>query len=244
MICKNCGHDNIVEAKFCEECGTALEAQKQYEQPVKKQSNTHIVLISVIIVVCLIAGVAGFFFVRINNAKKEEAAKVERQLKEQLEEEKKKAEAAKDALTNKEIEEAKKEAEKAKEEADAAKKEAKAAKEASEKKAENKSSTNSNASSGYMISYSHQRILTSSDIKGMSLREINYAKNEIYARKGRIFQSPELSNYFNSKSWYRGTIQPENFSNDLLSDTEKKNAEFLSDVEFSMSSSGYQLDAN
>ena len=52
----------------------------------------------------------------------------------------------------------------------------------------------------------------------------------------------ELQNYFNSKSWYYGTIEPENFDVSLLTDVEKKNAEFLSDVEFSISANGYQLD--
>lgn len=94
----------------------------------------------------------------------------------------------------------------------------------------------------YIIPYSDTAILTYSDISGLSLQEINYAKNEIYARKGRRFQSAELQNYFNSKSWYRGTVAPEDFSDSMLSDIEKRNAEFLSEVEFGMAPNGYQLD--
>ena len=82
------------------------------------------------------------------------------------------------------------------------------------------------------------------DIKNLSLQQVNYAKNEIYARKGRQFQSVELQNYFNSKSWYKGTISPSAFSESLLSDVEKKNVELLKNREFSMDSRGYQLDQN
>lgn len=97
---------------------------------------------------------------------------------------------------------------------------------------------------GYILPDSSSRILTESDIQGMSLQEINYAKNEIYARKGRRFKSAELQNYFNSKSWYRGTVDADAFSESLLSDVERKNADFLAGVEFGMAPNGYQLDAN
>lgn len=97
-------------------------------------------------------------------------------------------------------------------------------------------------SNDYVIPHSDTVLLTNSDVAGLSLQEINYAKNEIYARHGRRFKSQELQNYFNSKSWYNGTIAPENFTNSMLSSVEQKNAAFLSDVEFSMSPNGYQLD--
>lgn len=100
----------------------------------------------------------------------------------------------------------------------------------------------SRLSDSYIIPESNQRLLTYSDVQYLTLQEINYAKNEIYARHGRRFQSAELQNYFNTKSWYNGTIAPENFSDSLLSSVEQKNAAFLRDVEFSISSNGYQLD--
>ena len=96
----------------------------------------------------------------------------------------------------------------------------------------------------YIISDSNSKILTSSDISGMSAKELNYAKNEIYARHGRKFASSELQTYFESKSWYEGKYEPSdfdsNYSASMLSDTEKKNAEFLNSAE--ESAGGYQLD--
>ena len=100
----------------------------------------------------------------------------------------------------------------------------------------------------YILPESNSRYLIDSDIDGMSLREINYAKNEIYARHGRKFKSEELQTYFDSKSWYTGKYEPEdfdeNYSSSMLNTYEKKNAEFLRDKEFSIDPNGYQLDAN
>ncbi len=97
--------------------------------------------------------------------------------------------------------------------------------------------------SDYIIPDSNSRYLTMADVEGLSLREINYAKNEIYARHGRRFASKELQNYFNSKSWYKGTVDAENFDGSVFNAYERANADFLSEVEFSIDSKGYQLDA-
>ena len=105
-----------------------------------------------------------------------------------------------------------------------------------------KSTGNSGSNSDYILPQSSSQVLTNSDISGLSLQQLNYAKNEIYARHGRKFDSPELQNYFNSKSWYHGTVNPSDFNNSMLSDVEKKNAEFLSNAEKAMDPNGYQLD--
>lgn len=101
--------------------------------------------------------------------------------------------------------------------------------------------------SEYVIEDSASRYLTDADVKGLTLQEINYAKNEIYARHGRRFNSKELQDYFDSTSWYVGKYSPEdfdqNYSGKMLNDYEKKNAEFLRDKEFAINPNGYQLDA-
>lgn len=104
-----------------------------------------------------------------------------------------------------------------------------------------KANTMSNTSE-YILPNSDSILLTSADVSGLSLQQINYAKNEIYARHGRLFDSPELQKYFNSKDWYSGRIDASSFNDSMLSDIEKKNAEFLSSVEFGISADGYQLD--
>ena len=99
-----------------------------------------------------------------------------------------------------------------------------------------------NGDSDYILPDSDKRYLTMADVEDLTLQEINYAKNEIYARHGRRFNSAELQNYFDSKSWYNGTISPGSFSSSVFNQYESKNAEFLSEVEFARDSRGYQLD--
>lgn len=96
--------------------------------------------------------------------------------------------------------------------------------------------------SEYIFADSSDRLLTDADIRGMSAKELNYAKNEIYARHGRIFNSQELADYFKSKSWYEGTRSPSYFDDhgdSILSETEKKNIEFLKKAEEALQPGGY-----
>ena len=97
----------------------------------------------------------------------------------------------------------------------------------------------------YIIPDSNSRYLSEADIRNMSIQQINYAKNEIYARHGRIFVSNELKNYFESKSWYQGTIDGATFDKNYknyFNQYEITNTEFLSKIEFSMEDGGYKLD--
>ncbi len=90
----------------------------------------------------------------------------------------------------------------------------------------------SGTSSGYIIPDSSSRYLTYSDIAGMSKSTLRLARNEIYARHGYIFESSDLSNYFNSKSWYRGTISKKNFNDEtMLTSVERANVAFIKKYE-------------
>ncbi|MCD8181643.1 MAG: YARHG domain-containing protein [Firmicutes bacterium] len=80
----------------------------------------------------------------------------------------------------------------------------------------------------YVLPESGIRLLTDSDISGMSKYDLALARNEIYARHGRKFQTAEYSEYFSSKSWY--SLNPNyNYSDDdsNLNDIEIKNVQFL-----------------
>ncbi len=104
---------------------------------------------------------------------------------------------------------------------------------------------NEDLTADYIIPDSDTKLLDDADIEGMSARELNYAKNEIYARHGRIFDSTELREYFESKSWYEGVYTADEFdeiSGSVLNSTEKANAEFLSEAENELEPGGYKLD--
>lgn len=171
--------------------------------------------------------------------KEEQLAKLQEEKRQAKEEEQAKvAEAQKAKVQSEEEEQAKTEkAEAQKAKAQAEKEEqAKAAKEKNVKKKKKK------AASKYVIDGSDSRYLTYSDVENLSLKQINYAKNEIYARRGRKFQSRELQEFFDGKTWYEGTVEPGEFQESMLNDYERKNAYFLKDIEFAMDSRGYQLD--
>lgn len=112
----------------------------------------------------------------------------------------------------------------------------------SQSSTQNASAEDSSANS-YILPDSNKRLLTENDIEGMSAKELNYAKNEIYARHGRMFKSSELQNYFKSKSWYKEVYAADDFDDQgdsILSETERKNIEFLRDAEYALKPGGYQ----
>ena len=183
-----------------------------------------------LIVVIVIGGiaVAAFFFIRPRYEAYKEAKAVEEQ-----EEQKRLAKEADEAKAASEAEEKRIAEEKAK------------------KEAEEKSITPTpmptntqvpDSSDGYIIADSNSRYLTEADVKEMSIQQVNYAKNEIYARRGRKFLSNELMSYFSSKSWYNGTIEPDAFNSSMFNQYELANVEFLAKIEKSMNPNGYQLD--
>ncbi|MBQ3470843.1 MAG: YARHG domain-containing protein [Clostridia bacterium] len=74
-------------------------------------------------------------------------------------------------------------------------------------------SSMTNYSGDYILANSGTKLLTESDIRGLSKYDLALARNEIYARHGRKFQTPEYSSYFAGKSWYK--INPNyNYSDD------------------------------
>ena len=85
----------------------------------------------------------------------------------------------------------------------------------------------STENSDYIIPDSNSRYLTRADLTSLSAEELRLARNEIYARRGRRFKDASLQSYFDSKSWYHGAIAPDNFTDSMLSDCEKKNAELI-----------------
>ena len=94
----------------------------------------------------------------------------------------------------------------------------------------------------YILANSAKQLLKPEDIKELTVMELNYAKNEIYARHGRKFQSRELQTYFEGKSWYKGIYESSQFNEGSLTQIEKKNAELLAKREFDLQPGGYLLD--
>ena len=79
----------------------------------------------------------------------------------------------------------------------------------------------------YIIPESSKRLLTEEDLEGLSPEQLRLARNEIFARHGRIFGSSDLQEYFESKSWYKGIADSDEFQDSLLSEIESKNVDFI-----------------
>ena len=82
----------------------------------------------------------------------------------------------------------------------------------------------------YILSESSSRYYSEEELSSLTDKEVLFALNEIYARKGRIFTGEEFRRYFESKSWYNGTIPAEEFDanqNERFNEYEKANINLL-----------------
>lgn len=87
------------------------------------------------------------------------------------------------------------------------------------------------ASGGYILPDSATRRLTQADVADLTWEQCCLARNEIYARHGRIFQTPQIAAYFEAQSWYRGTVPAASFDSNTLSPVEHANVDFLAGYE-------------
>lgn len=85
--------------------------------------------------------------------------------------------------------------------------------------------------SDYILPESDSRYLSKKDLAGLSAYECRLARNELYARHGRLFNDRELQAYFDNKEWYRGTIKPSNFNENILNDYEVYNRDLIVEYE-------------
>ena len=65
-----------------------------------------------------------------------------------------------------------------------------------------------------------QRLLSASDLRGLSKSDLGIMRNEIFARHGYIFTTSKWKNYFSNQSWYTPRYSD---VNSLLSNIEQQN---------------------
>lgn len=74
--------------------------------------------------------------------------------------------------------------------------------------------------------------MSQSEVNKMNRSELNLALNEIYARRGRIFNNSSLSSYFNAQSWYTPKYSEDEFAEKVtFNDYENKNIEMILDAQ-------------
>ena len=75
----------------------------------------------------------------------------------------------------------------------------------------------------YFIEHSDSQVFTRADIEGFDDEMCMYARNGVYARSGRKFQDPDLQRYFEQFSWYVPTVEPADFTPDMLNACQNQN---------------------
>lgn len=85
----------------------------------------------------------------------------------------------------------------------------------------------------YLLPDSAVRYLTEDDLKGLTWEQCCLARNEIFARHGRIFVTPQIAAYFQGKDWYHGTVSAAAFDESVFNQFEKANISFISNYESS-----------
>lgn len=68
------------------------------------------------------------------------------------------------------------------------------------------------------------KLISSQMLHGLSLHELRLLRNEVYARHGRQFQAPWLSQHFYSQEWYQPS---DTFKDEDLSGPDKENVETI-----------------
>lgn len=80
----------------------------------------------------------------------------------------------------------------------------------------------------FLIPFSGYQKLVKKDLEDFSNLDLKKARNEIYARYGRVFVSQDMACYFAKQSWYKENPK---FSEKLLSPVEISNAVFILNYE-------------
>ena len=83
--------------------------------------------------------------------------------------------------------------------------------------------------SDYILPDCDSRYYSQKELSALSEEQLKLARNEIYARHGYIFQKGDTKNYFDSKSWYRGTVSE--VTDDMLNEYEIANRDLIISIE-------------
>lgn len=108
-------------------------------------------------------------------------------------------------------------------------KESKAAAEPEDKNADNNEVAT--ITDDYVLPDSSSRTYSESELKELTNYELYIARNEIFARHGRMFNNEDLKEYFSSKDWYKPTVSADEFDESVFNSAEKKNIETMAKIE-------------
>ena len=220
MICPNCGNNLEINAKFCDRCGTPLDQRENdSNQGFKwKDKYTYVTIATVIALSAVLRfaektkkiwdmGIGRDDIVESQNDFGEDAYNDDVLGTKEMMEPEEPTDSVDEVVEDNETEE------------DLVYQE--------ESEAEEADGTNLDEAEGYILPGSDCRYITVSELEGLSADELRLARNELYARHGRIFQDEGLRNYFNSLDWYEPTIEGEDFQESILNEFEIANRDLI-----------------
>ncbi len=86
--------------------------------------------------------------------------------------------------------------------------------------------------------FAGQGVIDPKTLEGKSVEELRRMRNEIYARHGKPFKSPELHSYFKSQDWYKLDL---NYNDSRLTRSDKRNAAIILEKEREMLKHNYLI---
>lgn len=75
------------------------------------------------------------------------------------------------------------------------------------------------------------RYVSKEELKDFTAEQCRLARNELYARHGRIFDDEFLQKYFSSKDWYSPSIATADFKESMLNEYEIANRNLIVEYE-------------
>lgn len=85
--------------------------------------------------------------------------------------------------------------------------------------------------SEYVLPMSSTKLYSKDYLTCFDSNQLWIARNEIFARHGRQFENVYLKQYFESCSWYDGTVKNSKFDDSVLNDIEKENLKAIKGAE-------------
>lgn len=239
MFCGKCGKQIPETSKFCEYCGASLlpeeetGAGKQKSPQSRGKRNASFGKLCVMGVFLLLAA-GGILLVKKQSDSREKEAEVVKEITDNRPQEPVEMESTEETrpLENTE-EEGAAFAETVGEEAGEARETETAGETAEEAEEETALSQNAEANE-FLLPDIAVRFYPDEELLALSEEELRLARNEIYARHGRIFQTEELNGYFSSKTWYepRYTAEQMNAMGDaFLNEYERANRDRIIQAE-------------
>lgn len=83
----------------------------------------------------------------------------------------------------------------------------------------------------YMILQGGQRVLEEGELKGLTSKELYLIRNGMFAFQGRGFHESELSEYYFQFEWYIPTVEPRDFTWDMLNSYQQINVVAIKRIE-------------